>query len=206
MRIQVIKSNGTSSYGTGFMISKYVMLTCAHIIYGDNVEEIRIYPFNNEKIESLDNETYYHPKSWVFSSNYVTGVNTGNSDLKAKYDWCYLTLHEPLGEETGYYSFAPISDNTYNINVSVTGYPGNNTTIEKFQRFGQYESNGTLSVLNDYRVTHSCSTLAGQSGSPVYVPGNIVVAIHTGEGTNNYGVRITATLYNLLINKINQEG
>lgn len=203
MRIQVVKSNGNSSWGTGFMVSKYVMLTCAHVVWGDDVEEIKIYPYNNETITSLDNETYYHPRTWAVSSNYT---NATDSATRARYDWCYLTLHQPLGEDTGYFSFATISDNVSNAPVSLTGYPGNNTQIPNFQRYAQYMSQGTLSVLNTQRVTHSCSSLAGQSGSPVYLPGNIVIAVHTGGGTNNYGVRITTVLYNLLTNKINQVG
>ena len=201
--IDVIKSNGTIASGTGFMVSKYVMLTCAHVVWGDDVEEIKIYPFNNEVITSLEDEPYYHPRSWVVSTNYS---NATSQSMKDRYDWCYMTLHEPLGEETGYYSFTSIHNSTTNLAVSVTGYPGNNTTIPNFRRYGQYMSQGTLSVLNEQRVIHTCSTLAGQSGSPVYTAGNYVVAIHTGGGDSNYGVRITATLYNLLTNKISEVG
>lgn len=201
--IDVIKSNGVVSSGTGFMVSKYVMLTCAHVVWGDNVEEIKIYPFNNEVITSLEDEPYYHPRSWVVSTNYS---NSTSQDMEDRYDWCYITLHEPLGEETGYYSFTTISDNVSNLIVNVTGYPGNNNIIPNFQRYGQYMSSGRLSVLNEQRVVHSCSTLAGQSGAPIYKVGNRVVAIHTGGGESNYGVRITTTLYNLLVNKINEVG
>jgi hypothetical protein len=35
---------------------------------------------------------------------------------------------------------------------------------------------------------------------------SFLMAIHTGGGIANYGVRITSTLYNLLVNKINEVG
>ena len=185
------------------MVSKYVMLTCAHVVWGDDVEEIKIYPFNNEKISSLENETYYHPRTWVVSTNYT---NATDSETRAHYDWCYLTLHEPLGEETGYYSFASISDTFNNVGVSLTGYPGNNTIIPEFERYAQYMIEGHASVLNTQRIIHDCDALAGHSGSPIYLPGNVVIAVYTGGNINHYGVRITATLYNLLTNRINQVG
>lgn len=203
MRIEVIDSDGGRAYGTGFMVSRYVMLTCAHVVWGDDVDEIRIYPFNNKPISSLDNEPYYHPQKWVVTTNYTSATD---SETKAHYDWCYLTLHDPLGATTGYYSFASISDSVSNSPVNLTGYPGNNTEIPNFQRYAQYMSEGYLSVINSQRVKHSCSALAGHSGSPVYSAGNVVVAIHTGGGISNYGVRITPTLYNLLVNRINEVG
>lgn len=204
--IEVIDNNGVKSYGTGFMVSQYVMLTCAHVVWGDDVYEIKVYPYNNEVITSLDDETYYHPSSWVVTTNYTNAVSANNTELAAHYDWCYLTLSYPIGADTGYYLFSSIADNTSNISVSLTGYPGNNDVIPNFQRYAQYMSQGSLSVINDQRVTHSCSTLSGESGAPVYISGNTVVAIHTGGGIANYGVRITSTLYNLLVNKINEVG
>lgn len=209
MRIEVKKTDGSnSSFGTGFMISEYVMLTCAHVVWMDNVEEIKIYPFNNNPITSLDTETYYHPRSWGVSTNFSNAAET-DYETRAHYDWCYIILHEPLGATTGYYSYAMVSDNVTDYPVRLTGYPGNvaNNPIPNFQRFAQYWIGGTYSVLNTQRVIHNCAGLKGHSGSPLYLSGNnIVIGIYTGGETNHYGVRLTVFLYNLLTDKINQYG
>ena len=204
VRIVTTYDNGNTGHGTGFMISKYVVLTCAHLIYGDDIVEIRIYPLNDEEYPPIaSGTTYYHPRSWVLSSNYT---NTTDSEVKAKYDWCYLTLHDPLGEDIGYYSFTQISNLTLGLSVTLTGYPLELDGFDGFVQRAQYYSQGRLTVLNTYRVKHTCSSEGSHSGSPVFKAGNQVVAIHTGGGDVNYGVRITTTLYNLLTNKISEVG
>lgn len=204
-----LKDNYVSD-GTGFVVGDYVVMTCAHVIYdtdnNDWVEELKIYPFIDESVEDLSSVTdYYHPQEWVIHAAY-DDVPTGD----AQHDWCYMTLNEPIGQRTGRFPFS-----TFNIALEVetsaiiTGYPLRDPLITDYRPNAQYTSQGTIKAISEYRFRHKISATDGQSGAPIYRPvyamssvSYIVIGIYTGGKENNYGARITPSLFNLVTNKI----
>ena len=189
--------------GTGAMVGNKVLLTAGHVIYHTtqhlNPYEIRVFTnydsAKNNKNELLNETGYYHPKSWVFSANFKS---TGTIDYN--YDWCYLEMWDPIGSDTGYFGItAPGTVN--NLFIKVSGYPDYDA-----ERFHQFRSYGYLDSTSQFRVKHTCSTRGGHSGAPLFDVSSIIEAIHTSnyDSTHNGGVVITSTLYNLLINKINE--
>lgn len=201
--------NGESSYaiGTGFMVGQKVMVTAGHVIWDNEYQsyptEIKIF-FRYDKattnVRSLFTETgYYHPKSWVLSANYV------KANPNIDFDWCYLTLFEPLGKTTtGTYGMSSLTV-PKDKEIILSGYPCEYTTHPE-ELFHQYKSSGVMNKINDYAVNHTCSTRQGQSGSALSSVNYVAWGIHTAgiNGKNlNRGVRFAPYLYELIINKIN---
>ena len=205
------KADGTFTYttGSGAMVGNRVLLTAGHVIYHTNLHlepyEIRVFiksavtvsdtdPYPQKTM--FDQPGYYHAQSWVFSANFKPSGDPN-------YDWCYLTMFDNIGSTyTGWYGIGYSASNLSNISTSVNGYPDQNG-----KRYHQYTSSGSLDSTSAYRVRHTCSTLGGQSGAPLYSPSYVVWGIHThGTSDNiyNHGTRLTNSLYTLLVNKINE--
>ena len=211
-------SSGNNYFGTGYMVSKRVLVTCAHVVKFDGVyaSEIKIYPLlDHDKtvingVSSINNVTdYYHPYSWVTPALY----DTTTGEERDKYDWCYLSLSVPTSSDVGYFNFGPIMDNVQYTYTKVSGYPmiSSGSTYLSYDMFDDYEqynqytsSTGTSMAYNSHRIIHNCSAIGGQSGSPIYIyMSNYAIGIHTGGGLSNYGIRFYPTLENLIRNKIN---
>ena len=204
------KPNGQFEYcsGSGAMVGNKVLLTAAHVIYNVHYSpaltpyEIRVFQRVNttkNSEESMFNESgYFHPHSWVISSNYLPDVN-------ANYDWCYLTMWDDIRYTyTGYYGIATNSNSNDKRNVHINGYPA-----VAGKSYHQYTSSGVMRSESLYRVKHRCSMESGQSGAPLYNDSYVVWAINTHHAPSwdtghNRGTRITQALYTLLINKINE--
>lgn len=198
------KEDGSMIYspGTGAMVGNKVLLTAGHVVYHTNYKinpvEIRVLlRYSNEKNSATDlaNETdYYHPERWVFSANYRPEIDTN-------YDWCYLTMFDDIGKTyTGWFGIGTTSGDIVGDSINVTGYPN-----VSGKRFRQFASSGIMDSTSEYRVRHTCSTYGGHSGAPLYSSSYVIWAVHTSGGNSyNYGVRLTSTLYNLLVNRINE--
>lgn len=200
------KDDGSFVYsvGTGFMVGNKVLLTAGHVIWHTTLQrnpyEIRVilkYSADHTYVTELSSvSTYYHPQSWVFSANFIDN-DAGTVDYN--YDWCYLTMFADIGKTyTGWYGIGTTTGSITDKEIYVTGYPN-----VSGKRFNQYESSGVLNSTSSYRVSHTCSTEGGHSGSPLFSENYVVWGIHTASGGSSYntGVRITKSLYTLLVNK-----
>lgn len=179
---------GRPGYGSGAMLGPDVMLTAAHCFYDlkskKTVAECRVHTYQNSKNYDSD---FVYPKYWYISDEYKKGNKA--------YDWCVAVLQKPIGQQTGWFGKVSYQGDMPSIQVTVSGYPG-----EDSKRGYQYRASGKITSSTDYQFNYALDTSPGQSGSPVYNDKNQVVGVHTYGGTNpnNTGNRLTNGLYQLL--------
>lgn len=179
--------NGSEYCGTGFMIGSNIMLTAGHCMYSQalnkNVDEMRVYYLQNGDVISSN---YTYPAGWIVPNKYKAGDDN--------YDWCIVFLQQHIGNTTGYFNYAVTPNSASSVFVS--GYPSESDVY-------QYSSSGALSYYNAYQFYHTCSTLGGHSGAPIFGAGGTVYGIHT-YGSNlaspkhNWGNSITQELFNTI--------
>lgn len=173
--------------GTGFMIAPNIMLTAGHCMYSQelqqNVSQMRVYYLQNDTVISSQ---YTLPAGWIVPDEYKAGNDN--------YDWCIVFLQQHIGNTIGYFDYA-VTPNSVS-SVFVSGYPSENDVY-------QYSSYGALSYYNAYQFYHTCSTLGGHSGAPIFGGTGIVYGIHTygsnlANPVHNWGNRITQELFNTI--------
>ena len=198
------------SRATGFMVAPDVMVTAGHVFVDDTEEkwettEVRVYPYYHSSIQpSIYYGDYIHPERWV-CVDFASTIGTSEAD---NHDWCVVKLQEPLPDAfyfpCTYESLAPFSHP-----VLVSGYPTCTNaacTIEScsHQDFHQVTSEGYATQASPYLLHYDNNTYQGNSGSPVYLPSYVCVAIHSKGGvTYNQGVKITEEIYNVISYYIN---
>ena len=91
-------------------------------------------------------------------------------------DWGLVKLNSDVGSTTGYFGL-DVSTNGYDLlqkNVSVTGYPMDKSN----GGVGMWKGTVIVKAQNMYEIGYTCDTFGGDSGAPVYLSNNKVVAIH----------------------------
>ena len=180
--------------GTGFLIGSNILLTAGHnLVNGDDAfdfpQRIEIYPGGHEDDDGqitspygmIEVETCYIQKEYY---DYGT----------VEYDWGVCVLESDIGCQTGWFDMSIASDTMLNEEVIVTGFPSDVDT-------NMYTSSGTVVTMNEYRLYHNVDTEGGNSGSPVYLPNNVVIGIHTsGNSTVNGATRINLLIYTFAMN------
>lgn len=184
--LNVTFSNNKTYRGTGFMISKNVMLTAGHNLYEEGYSVTNITAYFGRSGD-------YMPKTATASTFYLDTKYTGS-----EVDWDYgiIVFNENVGNTTGWFGLHA-NTGTSSIGTStvrVTGYPSDLPGRK------MWTDTGTVSSITSYRFKHNADTYKGNSGSPTYfynsTYGNQVVGIHTHGG--NYSRRITMTLFDWL--------
>lgn len=194
--------------GSGIMVGKRQVLTCKHNVFHrwdeKRATKIIVHP-------GLDgNRTPFN----VCAHGYYY-ANGSDDDL------VLIILEEAIGDRTGYYGLADLSDKTLcGRDVSVTGYPGDKGDDrlktrgkELWTMGGKLSCNPSQCEERGKKIFHNIFTANGQSGSPIWtkVDGNpYVVGIHTGINWERNppfpgeGERINSERFDWLCRKIQE--
>ena len=193
----VFIQRGGRHHCTGWMISKDTLVTAGHCLYsrssGSWYTGLDFVPGANGQ---------YHPygsASAVTSWTDTAYIQNGDT----RQDWGIVKLNRPIGNQTGWFGLK-WQGSSYNGTWStLRGYPGDKGIGEMWTMSGRVDES------RPNQLCYSIDTMGGQSGSPVYLPSNYVIAIHAyGVGNHglggcpyqyNAGTRITKGLYDLIL-------
>ncbi|MCD7799650.1 MAG: trypsin-like peptidase domain-containing protein [Ruminococcus sp.] len=176
--------------GTAFVIDDHTLLTAAHCVFNHEDGEI---DFNNTLY--FEDGTVITPVSVHVPAKYVDTIDYG------KYDYAIITVSEDLSSYINFnLGVARDYITTKNPVLCVTGYGpsdiGDLTT-----------SNGRATNLDSLYIFHSCDTVGGDSGSPLYVKSTkTVIGIHfaSGDGdTYNSAIRVDTDILHFVYNNSN---
>ncbi len=145
--------------------------------------------------------------------SYATGVMVGKNIVltAAHYDWAILVLEDDIGNLSGWMEPVNLSSSDLmDLTVTVNGYP---KLLGNYEY--QYESWGQLYGIFSRRLEYYIDATGGQSGAPIFNLKNQVVGIHGGsldyfDSNGNWidrinrGARIQNTIYNLIVNLMNE--
>ena len=173
---------GCNWTGSGFMVSKYGMLTAAHCLvckeHNQWVDKMTAY-FG---YRSSKNYTYRYKDKftyWYGTNPYSTGRYDSLND------YAYLKLNKNVAKKVGAFGIRYASSAPDGQYFNVAGY-----------RDGKLKTvNGRVSVYSNLLFKHNLDTEPGNSGGPVFDNDYYAVGINVSESASaNYAHRITADM------------
>ena len=184
-------SNRARVRGTGWFISPRTLMTAGHCVYshrnGGWAETIEVIPGMNGRkrpFGSATGTTFKSVKGW-----------TDSNDPKYDYGCIILPERSRLGDKTGWFGFANLSnDSLENLLANNSGYPGDKS-------FGtQWFNAGRIAEATDRRLHYMLDTAPGQSGSPTWKYSSVkrerhAIGIHNYGGCTNKSTRINDAVF-----------
>ena len=179
---------GQYQLGTGILISRNLVLTCAHVTHSKHHQNK---PFP---------DIYFYPRQHGKLTNYIDVEDTASPEqYRSEEKWLYRKVYDytllKLKEKVDDSGFLPLIGDLPNLDknktaLSIYGYPESKYDIKNQKPVGvkQYGLTRTGNILDVYPeagyMVHRISTEAGQSGAPVIMIQNnnrmIIVGIHVG--------------------------
>ncbi len=207
----VFPNNIPQQVGTGVMMGKNTVLTCAHVLYS---REYRKWARDVKVVPAAFSGTVPNPEyapfgyafkeyAWI-SGDYMTSSAT----IAPEYDWGVIKLTENLGDKTGFCDPHSTTEELLNKKVISKGYPNPDGT----RRIIPYEAPGKIIEVNDLSYDTTIDMEQGQSGSPIFFESNqtniigILSAIYNNKKATK-AIRITPDLYiNLIKLRLEAQG
>jgi len=181
-------SCGCGWTGTGFMVSRYGLMTAAHCIvcttHGKTANKITLYfGYRSSKDYSYH---YNGATTYWYGTDFKNADGTYGYNGHTAWDYAYVLLQSPMGDKTGWFGTQARSDSHIKQDVyEVAGY-----------RDGVLKtSKGMLTPHNDKELKYNIDTEPGYSGCPVFDATNYAVAINVAHtSTHNFARRIDIPL------------
>ena len=173
--------------GTGTMISRYAMLTAAHMLFCPEHMQA------NEKIDILfgyqpDGSYFHRNTSQMTSQRYEGFVDKYNAEV----DIAYIAFKDPVGDLTGWYPCEAIS--------SFDQINGKVCTIETYNWTGDLIRGRVVPELaKGHRLRFEGTIYQGHwGGGPLMVDGK-VAGVYIGNNTeNSYAIAMAPEMYNVM--------
>lgn len=216
----VVKLTFNSGSGTGFVIDKHHILTCAHCVYDTSsnspVTNLKYTIYNSSgSVKATYSASNYHvPEEYQNASSY--------SSTGYLYDYAIIEVTQDL---SNYCTFSlGVARNyitTTNPELHINGYSGysdgSTDPITISLRGKMVTGSGylTSTKINTHNIYYDVDIVPGTSGGPLYVKvpnGNdsandeenydlVVIGIHSGQNTNyNLAKRIDTNILNFVYN------
>jgi len=193
-QLVVTDKDGIISLGTGWFISPRTIMTAGHCVYNHNgnpgwAKSIEVIPGMNRHFSpfgSVIGTLFQSVRGW-----------TMNKRRTHDYGCIILPKSSPMGNRTGWFGFARLSDNSLqNLLVNNSGYPGD-------KPYGtQWFNADRLKKASSKQLRYSLDTAGGQSGSPIWrlsIDKRHAVGIHAYGGAQNKSTRIDAAVFNNML-------
>lgn len=178
--------NGKNYRGTGFMVGKNAVGTCGHNLYSQErgwASNVTVFAARNGSVYpygSAVKEKLYVSSDWLNTGAYVS-------------DWGLIELQTDLGLKTGYFGLRSYSKNVAGSMATISGYPATALGMSTTQMYAHSEK---IAREVDKRLFYPIDTTGGNSGSPIYVEGDLLIGIHAyGGSTTNSGRRIDRVIF-----------
>lgn len=177
MKFRNFTSENGYAFGSGTLISPYLVLTAAHNIYNKEnyhddqkvigeVEEAWFIPGMNDKNTPFGK---IKVKKWYYPDQYKKIYSNSCDDTE---DYALLVLNQPVGEKTGYFGIqiAP-RNHLEKLKITVTGYPSSYPSQEPPKKPDEYQMwnmQGNVKVVNENYIAYDSYTMDGNSGGGVW--------------------------------------